>query len=158
MSKRYALFLIIVFASIALVYQPLAAKEDTAQIKLKKTAISKKYLYTYTVKEGDSLSTIIKNIPGVTEKDISNNYQLIRELNPDIPDLENLEVGQSIILPGKPSTGSEEKEVERMKEDFTSMIVHELRSPLDGIKKIVESIRKSKLKQLFSIKKSIIIQ
>jgi signal transduction histidine kinase len=40
---------------------------------------------------------------------------------------------------------TEEKEVEKMKEDFTSMIVHELRSPLDGIKKIVESIRKSKI-------------
>jgi len=42
---------------------------------------------------------------------------------------------------------TEEKEVERMKEDFTSMIVHELRSPLDGVKKIVESIRKSKIKK-----------
>ena len=116
MSKRYALFLIIVFASIALVYQPLAAKEDTAQIKLKKIAISKKNLYTYTVKEGDSLSNIIRNIPGVTEKDVPNNYQLIRELNPDIPDLDNLEVGQSIILPGKPliepEGNKEENEVE----------------------------------------------
>lgn len=42
---------------------------------------------------------------------------------------------------------TEEKEVERMKEDFTSMIVHELRTPLDGIKKIVESIRKAKIKK-----------
>lgn len=31
-----------------------------------------------------------------------------------------------------------EKEVERMREDFTSMIVHELRTPLDGIKKMGE--------------------
>lgn len=29
-----------------------------------------------------------------------------------------------------------EKEVEKLREDFTSMMVHELRSPLDGIKKI----------------------
>ena len=54
-------------------------------------------------------------------------------------DTKRLTIG---ILPG-----SREKEVERMKEDFTSMIVHELRSPLDGIKKIVESIRKSKMKK-----------
>ena len=42
---------------------------------------------------------------------------------------------------------TEEKEVEKMKEDFTSMIVHELRSPLDGITKIVDGIRKLKIKK-----------
>jgi len=41
-----------------------------------------------------------------------------------------------------------EKEVERIKEDFTSMIVHELRSPLDSIKKIVELMRESKIKKV----------
>jgi LysM repeat protein len=113
MSKRYVLVLIVVLASIALVYQPLAAKEDTAQIKFKKTAISKKNLYTYTVKKGDILSTIIRKIPGITEKYISNNYKLVRELNPDVPDLDNLEAGQSLILPGKPLTDAEEKEGEK---------------------------------------------
>ncbi len=42
---------------------------------------------------------------------------------------------------------TEEKEVEKMKEDFTSMIVHELRTPLDGIKKIVDGIRKAEIKK-----------
>ena len=37
---------------------------------------------------------------------------------------------------------TKEKEVEKIKEDFTSMIVHELRSPLDSIKKIIESMRR----------------
>ncbi|MEK7541107.1 MAG: ATP-binding protein [Patescibacteria group bacterium] len=69
---------------------------------------------------------------------------------------------QVIVSPVKNKTGSqnnilgcvtifrditEEKEVEKMKEDFTSMIVHELRSPLDGMKKTVEAIRKSKIKK-----------
>lgn len=40
-----------------------------------------------------------------------------------------------------------EKEVERIKEDFTSMIVHELRSPLDSIKKMIGSMRSSELKK-----------
>lgn len=35
-----------------------------------------------------------------------------------------------------------DKELERMKEDFTSMMVHELRSPLDNIKKISEVLLK----------------
>ena len=38
-----------------------------------------------------------------------------------------------------------EKEVEKIKEDFTSMIVHELRAPLDSIKKMVEMMRTSQL-------------
>lgn len=40
---------------------------------------------------------------------------------------------------------TKEKELERIKEDFTSMIAHELRSPLDAIKKIIETIRKTKV-------------
>ncbi|MFH1822244.1 MAG: ATP-binding protein [Patescibacteria group bacterium] len=35
-----------------------------------------------------------------------------------------------------------EKEVEKMRDDFTSMMVHELRSPLSGIKKMAEFIGK----------------
>lgn len=42
---------------------------------------------------------------------------------------------------------TEEKLSERTKEDFTSMIVHELRAPLDGIKKVMDGIRKSKIKK-----------
>jgi LysM repeat protein len=107
MIKRYVLILIVIIVSAALVYQPAAAKEDTAQITLKKTAVHHKKLYTYTVKEGDLLSTIIRHIPGITEKDIS----LIKELNPNIADLNNLEPGQLLILPGKQVTVAEEKEV-----------------------------------------------
>jgi len=35
---------------------------------------------------------------------------------------------------------TQEKEVERMRDDFTSMLVHELRSPLDGIRKMTEVV------------------
>ena len=111
MIKRYVLVLIVDYCFSALVYQPVAAKEDTAQITLKKTAVHHKKLYTYTVKQGDSLSKIIRNIPGITEKNISNNYQLIKELNPHIADLENLDPGQSLVIPGKPLTETAEKEV-----------------------------------------------
>jgi len=40
-----------------------------------------------------------------------------------------------------------EKEVEKMREDFTSMIVHELRSPLDGIAKMVDLVKKDTIKK-----------
>jgi LysM repeat protein len=109
MIKRYALALIVVIGSAALLYQQAAAKEDTAQIILKKTAVSRKNVYTYTVKKGDILSAIARNIPGITEQDISNNYQLIKELNPDLADINKLNPGQLLVLPGKPLT--EEKKV-----------------------------------------------
>jgi signal transduction histidine kinase len=41
---------------------------------------------------------------------------------------------------------SKDIELERVREEFTGMIVHELRSPLDGIKKIIELIVSSSLK------------
>lgn len=112
MFKRYVFALFVIIASCALVYQPVMAKEDTAQLKLRKTAISKKRLYTYTIKEGDVIANIIKNIPGVQEKDVSVNYQLIKELNPDIPDIDKLESGQLIVLPGKPVSEAQKAKVE----------------------------------------------
>ena len=108
MMKRYVLMVLIFIFAALLLYQPTAAKEDTAQITLRKTAVSKKNVYTYIVKKGDILSVIVRHIPGVTEEDISDNYRLIQELNPNIKDLNELKVGQSLILPRKPLTTSEE--------------------------------------------------
>ncbi|MFH1088701.1 MAG: ATP-binding protein [Patescibacteria group bacterium] len=39
---------------------------------------------------------------------------------------------------------TKEKQVEKMREDFTSMMVHELRSPLDGIRMMSELMQKNK--------------
>src|SRR4030042_5351054 len=113
MMKRYVLMVLIFIFSALLSYQPAAAKEDTAQITLKKTAVSKKNVYTYIVKKGDILSIIARNIPGVTEEDISDNYRLIQELNPDITDVNQLKVGQSLLLPGNPLMVSEEAVTKR---------------------------------------------
>lgn len=40
-----------------------------------------------------------------------------------------------------------DKEVEKMREDFTAMMVHELRSPLDGIKKMSEVLQELDIKK-----------
>ncbi len=124
MFKRYVFAVMVVLALMALVNQPVAAestKEDTAQITFQKTAISRKSLYTYTIREGDNLAKIIRSIPGSTDKDIARNYQLLKELNPEIPDIEDLEVGQSIFLPGKPSTETQESDVEEMTESTANV-------------------------------------
>ena len=111
MINKFVLSLVVIIFSAVFSYLPAAAKEDTAQITLKKTAISKKNTYTYTVKKGDILSAIVRYIPGITEEDISDNYRVIQELNPDITDLNKLQVGQSLVLPRKPFAYSEEKKM-----------------------------------------------
>ena len=40
-----------------------------------------------------------------------------------------------------------EVEIENLRKDFTSMLVHELRSPLDGVKKISEVLKNKDIKQ-----------
>ena len=127
MIKRYVFVLVLVFFSFAFIFQlsssAATAKEDTAQLKLKKTAIPSKKLYTYTVKKGDVLSNIIKSIPGVTDEDVSKNYELIKKLNPNISDLDNLEAGQSLILPGKPLTETGNNET-----DIKTTVTHNISS------------------------------
>jgi signal transduction histidine kinase len=61
--------------------------------------------------------------------------------------------GSSEMLKGKILGGvvifhdvTHEREVEKMRKDFTSMMVHELRSPLDSIKKIGEMMRGDEIK------------
>jgi LysM repeat protein len=107
MIRRYILMFAVFIFSAFFLCQIALAKEDTAQITLKKTAVSKKNVYTYIVKKGDILSAIARNIPGITEEDISDNYRLIQELNPGI-DINQLKVGQALLLPGKPVTVSGE--------------------------------------------------
>jgi len=102
MINRYTLALLAAIFSAVFFCGLSMAKEDTAQITLKKTATSKQKLYTYTVKKGDMISTIVRHIPNINEDDIKDNYQLIKDLNPDISNLNNLHAGQLLVLPGKP--------------------------------------------------------
>lgn len=126
MIKRCAFTFILIIFSVALLYYPVTAKEDTAQIKLKKTAVPAKKSYTYTVKRGDTISTIIRNIPGITEADLANNYQIIRKLNPDIKNINRLEIGQVIVLPGRPVTDGRETLTQIAGADATSRVEHKI--------------------------------
>jgi LysM repeat protein len=109
MIRRYIPTLVAIFVLSALLCGPAAAKEDTAQISLKKTAVSKQNLRTYTVKKGDVISAIIRRIPGITAEDIPDNYRIVKKLNPDIENLNKLYPGQVLILPGKDPDGAGEK-------------------------------------------------
>lgn len=113
MIKRYISVLNAVFILAAFFCQPAtaqsAAKEDTAQISLKKTAVSKQNVHLYKIRKGDVISAIIRRLPGITEDDIPDNYRIIKQLNPDIENLNRLYAGQIIKLPGKSIYSAEEK-------------------------------------------------
>ena len=112
MINRYTLALLAAIFSAVFFCESSMAKEDTAQITLKKTAISKQNLYTYTVKKGDMISTIIRQIPNIKKEDIQDNYNIIKDLNPDISDLNKLYVGQLLVLPGKPLDKTQQNKME----------------------------------------------
>ena len=94
---------------IAFFCQPSVAKEDTAQMSLKKTVVSKQNVHLYKIKKGDVISAIIRRLPGITEDDIPDNYRIIKELNPAIEDINKLYAGQLIKLPGKSIHSIEEE-------------------------------------------------
>jgi len=98
--RPYLLTLALVLAVSGLAF---SAGEDTAQLTFKKTAISQKSAHpdAYTVRYGDMLSSIIRKIPGISEKDVPRYYRLTRELNPEITDIDKIYAGQIIILPAK---------------------------------------------------------
>ena len=112
MINRYTLALLAAIFSAVFFCESSMAKEDTAQITLKKTATSKQNLYTYTVKKGDMISTIIRQIPNIKKEDIQDNYNIIKDLNPDISDLNKLYVGQLLVLPGKPLDKTQQNKME----------------------------------------------
>ena len=98
------IFMTVLIASLisaVALHHPASAGEDTAQLTFSKTAIARKDLQIYTVRKGDMISAIIRKLPDVRERDIPSLYRTIKELNPDIDDLNRLRAGQDLVLPGK---------------------------------------------------------
>ena len=79
----------------------LCAKEDTAYLSFKKTAISKVKLYPYVVKKGDVLSNIIRTQLGVTYRNIYKILRIVKRLNPKIKNIDRIYPGQTLLIPGK---------------------------------------------------------
>lgn len=66
---------------------------------------------------------------------------LISPVKSDVGVIKNQILGGVVVL----HDITHEKEAEKMRDDFTSMIVHELRSPLGNIKKIGEMMKSTKV-------------
>jgi hypothetical protein len=132
MINRYTLTLLAAIFSVVFFCESSMSKEDTAQITLKKTATSKQNLYTYTVKKGDMISTLVRQIPNIKDEDIKDNYKIIKDLNPDISDLNKLLVGQLLVLPGKPLDKTQQNKMESNTADSAAAVVPPSTNPAGG--------------------------
>jgi len=96
MNKWLPLFLLLgVCPGLMMPLPSSAAKEDTAHMSLRKTAVSGKKTQEYIVQEGDSIDKIAQKVL----KNTSHRYTIIKELNPELKDLRKIYPGQTLILP-----------------------------------------------------------
>lgn len=78
----------------------------------------------------------------VVENDIQLNNYFLQILITPVKNKKNEPLGTVVLF----HDVTREKEVEKMREDFTSMMVHELRSPLTGIRSIATLLKGDKIK------------
>jgi PAS domain S-box-containing protein len=76
------------------------------------------------------------------EEQLKLNDKVLRVLISPVKDAENQALGSVVLF----HDITKEKAVEKMREDFTSMMVHELRSPLTGIRSIANLLKEDKIK------------
>lgn len=77
--------------------QDIYAKEETAHLLLKKTAVSQQKARPYVVKKGEWLFDIMRHQLGIS----SHRFSLIKKFNPQLKNLNKIYPGQIIMLPDK---------------------------------------------------------
>ncbi|HYE22024.1 MAG TPA: ATP-binding protein [Verrucomicrobiae bacterium] len=78
----------------------------------------------------------------IVEEQLIISDKVLRVLISPVKDADNKALGAVVLF----HDITKEKAVEKMREDFTSMMVHELRSPLTGIRSIANLLREEKIK------------
>jgi signal transduction histidine kinase len=78
----------------------------------------------------------------IVEEQLMIDSKVLRLLISPVKDAENKALGAVVLF----HDITKEKAIEKMREDFTSMMVHELRSPLTGIRSIANLLKEDKIK------------
>lgn len=78
----------------------------------------------------------------IVEEEIEINNHFLQILITPVKDNRGEPIGAVVLF----HDVTHEKEIEKMREDFTSMMVHELRSPLTGIRSIADLLKNEKIK------------
>src|SRR3989344_961088 len=84
----------------------------------------------------------IKKDQLIIEEEVAIDGRFVQILISPVKDNKNEPIGSVVLF----HDVTHEKEVEKMREDFTSMMVHELRSPLTGIRSIADLLKSEKIK------------
>lgn len=99
-------------------------------------AVSEKFDLRTKIEESQKKDQLIE------EREIALNNYFVQILITAVKDNKNEPLGSVILF----HDITHEKELEKMREDFTSMMVHELRSPLTGIRSIATLLKTEKIK------------
>lgn len=110
----------VILSAMTFCFQAISAQEDSAQLTFRKTAVSKKSVQVHTVRENEAIYGIIRNLPGVAEKDIPRYFQIIRALNPQVKNWDKIYPGQRITLPSTSSAGARKEESAAAPEGLSS--------------------------------------
>jgi hypothetical protein len=121
MKKNILIFAVIV--SIFITFFAEASKEGKPHDNTGKTPLTRNVTHRYVVQKNDVISAIIRRLPGITDADIGEYYRVIRELNPQMENMQNIFPGQVIVLPGK--EGAVKEEVKSSKKAETKASVAE---------------------------------
>lgn len=118
MKKNILIFAVIIF--ICIIFFAEASTEVTPRVNAGKAPPSKAITHRYVVQKGDIISAIIRKLPGITEANIGEYYRVVRELNPQMGNMQNIFPGQVVVLPGKEGISKEEAQSSKKAESKVS--------------------------------------
>ncbi len=121
------------------------AEEDTAHLSFQKTATLSAKTRPYVVKEGEWLFQIMRAQAGVT----AHRLTLIKQLNPEIKDLNKIKPGQVVILPEAERRAAPQGEESsetlnytiRKGDSISRIAMRELNVKMPELRKAVEDIK-----------------
>ena len=78
------------------------------------------------------ISNLVRQIPNIKEEDMKDNYKVIKDLNPDVSDINKLYVGQLLVIPGKPLSEPVQSKMQSKTEDNVTASVVPSSKPVGG--------------------------
>ena len=140
----YLILLSSVFVTITSIYS--SAEEDTAHLSFQKTATLRAKTRPYVIKEGEWLLRIMRAEAGITSRRLS----ILKELNPEIRDLNKIRPGQVVILPEMERPASPEGQDSsptlnysiRKGDSISRIAMRELKVRFPELRKAVDDIKR----------------
>ena len=135
---------VILFYLLALQSGYLFAAEGTAQLTFQKTAILGDKTQTYTIRKGDSITRILRKL-----RRVAMTHDVIKRLNPHIPNLNRIYPGQKLILTQEGQKYHHEGDSQSFRnyttkkgDSITRIILYELNAEPDDLVDILRSVKR----------------